>query len=504
VLQSRVLGREILPRLTCAHNVTAPNASVYRFLAALAKQDGVAGLAFGWGQFAHARFLPRVVFGNVVLSSASWRIDQPTIAAWLNSTPDERQREIGAWRAREGIPRWVQAGQGDNLLSLDLDNPWCVDALADDLNRTRTDRVSELLPAPQDFWLHSPEGRHAHEVLIPFVRRAAVQAVRTPRQKFEEPADLRRFPPGSRWLYAKLYGSALATERLLASELHPLIGKCRAAGSIDRWHFVRYRDSDDHLRVRFHGAPEALRSEVQPALEQLFQRVARGSAIWRCQFDTYEREATRYGGPEAIELAERIFDIDSETVVGLLRAAPADASPDWRWLLSARLVDVYYEEFSLDLESRERHAKRTEAAFRREFRVDAGFEGQISQRFRRERPLLEALFADRERFPDHLRWALDIVDAFSGKLAPLAAKFRSLARQDRLSGTLEDISASLAHMHVNRMMLSNPREHELIIHAFLHRICRGRLARRKKNPVSGDAMAKSSDSAPPRAGSRSS
>jgi len=479
VLHSRQLGREVLPRLTCAHNVTAPNASIYRFLAALAKQDGTSGLAFGWGAFANARFLPRVLVGNVVVSPASWRIDKPTIAAWLSLATEQRQREIVAWRAREGVPRWVQVGQGDNLLSLDLDNFWCVDTLADNLHRNHTDRVYELFPAPDDFWLRSPEGRHAHEVMIPFVRRAAAQSVATAPPRLDEPADLRRFTPGTGWLYAKLYGSARSTELVLAAELHPLIEKWRTTGSIDRWHFVRYRDTDDHLRVRFHGNPEALQSEVQPALERLFQRVARGSAIWRCQFDTYEREATRYGGPKAIELAERIFDVDSEIVAALLRAAPQSASPDWRWLLSVKFVDAYYEEFSLGLEDRERHAKRTEAAFRREFRVDEGFEGQVSQRFRKERPVLEALFADRDRFPEHLRWALDIADAFKTKLAPLAAEFRSLARQERLSGSLQGISASLAHMHVNRMMLSNPREHELIIHAFLHRICRGRLARRK-------------------------
>ena len=489
LLRSCELGREVLPRLTCAHNVAAPNASVYRFLAAVAKQDGVSGLVFSWGSFVNARFLPRVVFGNVVLSPASWRIEKPTISAWLSLPTDKRQGEINTWRTREGVPRWIQVGQGDNLLSLDLDNPWCVDALADDLRRSRTDRVSELVPAPEDFLLHSPDGRHAHEVMIPFVRSTRVESLHTMWPKLKDQPDPRRFTPGSRWLYAKLYGSARATEFVLSSELPALIESWRAAGSIDRWHFVRYRDSDDHLRVRFHGDPDALRSEVQPGLEQLFQRVARGSAIWRCQFDTYERETTRYGGPEAIELAEKIFDVDSETIAGLLRAAPPEASPDWRWLLSLRFVDTYYEEFSLGLEERERFAKRIEAAFRREFQVDSEFEGQVSQRFRKEKSLLEALFADRDRFPSHLRWAQDIAEAFKGKLAAHSAEFRSLGRQGRLSTSLESISASLTHMHVNRMMLSNPREHELIIHALLHRVCRGRLARRKVSPVSGPASA---------------
>jgi hypothetical protein len=130
--------------------------------------------------------------------------------------------------------------------------------------------------------------------------------------------------------------------------------------------------------------------------------------------------------------------------------------------------------------SRERLAKRIEAGFRREFRVDADFEGQLSQRFRKERPLLEALFTDRDRFPEHLRWAQEIVEALKIKLSSPAAELRLLAQQDRLSTSLESISVALAHMHVNRMMLANPREHELIIHAFLHRLCRGRIARRKQ------------------------
>jgi thiopeptide-type bacteriocin biosynthesis protein len=265
-------------------------------------------------------------------------------------------------------------------------------------------------------------------------------------------------------------------------KLRPLIEEWQSTGRIEHWFFVRYRDSDYHMRVRFHGPPDALHSDVQPAVQRLFQEVAQGDAVWRCQFDTYEREAARYGGPEGIKLAERLFNVDSETVVALLRAAPPDASPDWRWLLSAWFVDAYFEQFGLDLEDRERLAKRIEARFRREFGMDASFEGQLSQRFRKERPLLEALFSDDDRFPERLRWTQTFADAFKVKLSRLATEFKSLARQDRLSASLEDISGSLVHMHVNRMMLSNPREHELIIHALLHRICRGRLARRSHPP----------------------
>ena len=477
VLRSRTSGREILPRLTCAHNVKAPNASAYRFIAALAEQDGAASLGFSWDPLGRARFLPRVIYGNVVLSPASWRIDPATFSAWANMTPAQRSRLIGALREDRGIPRWIQVGYLDNLLSLDLDNPLCADALVDELKRSQSDRVRELLPSPADICFRSPEGKHVHEVMIPFLRRSQTPSVGATTKRRDEQFEPYRFPPGSRWLYAKIYGSLLLTEAALKSELHELIEHSRATGAVDRWHFVRYRDSDDHLRVRFHGEPGALRHAVQPRLEHLFGRLTNGGSIWRCQFDTYEREVVRYGGPVAIEIAEVIFDADSETVLKLLRAAPSDASPDWRWQLSVKLVDIYHEAFSLSIEQREQLAKRTDAAFRLEFRVDKEFEGQISRRFKRERALLESLFAESDGLPPELRWAEEVVLAFRTRLAPLAAQFVTLSKDDELTAPFEDIVSSLTHMHLNRMMLANPREHELIIHAFLQRMYRSKIAR---------------------------
>lgn len=269
--------------------------------------------------------------------------------------------------------RRIQIGHDDNQLSLDLEDSACIDALLEQVDRAKSYRVSELIPAPGELCATSEEGHHVHEVMLPFVRRSRPATLEKTERELQRPTAERRFAPGGHWLYAKLYGSHLATERALIFDLLEWIQAEQAAGSFDRWHFVRYRDTDEHLRLRFHGDPESLRLHVRPTLEELFRRRSDTGAIWRFQYDTYEREVDRYGGFDAIEIAESIFHVDSDTVAELLSNAPPQASLDWRWQLSMKLIDQYYEAFGEDLETRRCAAELAERSFRAEFRVDKEF-----------------------------------------------------------------------------------------------------------------------------------
>jgi SAM-dependent methyltransferase len=67
VLRSVRLDREVIPRMTTAHNYTWRSLPVYRFLCLLQHQGVAAGLQWDWGPLAEAPFLPRVRCGRVVL-----------------------------------------------------------------------------------------------------------------------------------------------------------------------------------------------------------------------------------------------------------------------------------------------------------------------------------------------------------------------------------------------------------------------------------------------------
>jgi hypothetical protein len=98
----------------------------------------------------------------VALSAASWRIDPAVAKDWKDLAPERRAEKVSSWRELNRVPRWVQVGQADNLLTLDLDNPLLIDALVAEVNRPGRPRVSELMPQPGDLCLRSPEGRHTN------------------------------------------------------------------------------------------------------------------------------------------------------------------------------------------------------------------------------------------------------------------------------------------------------------------------------------------------------
>lgn len=91
VLRSRRLGREVIPRLSSAHDFTATRSlKIYKFLCLLQQQGVTPWLSWDWDQVPRDGFLPRVVFGNVVLSPACWILDGPTTQQLCRGQGDQR------------------------------------------------------------------------------------------------------------------------------------------------------------------------------------------------------------------------------------------------------------------------------------------------------------------------------------------------------------------------------------------------------------------------------
>src|SRR5690606_4683064 len=121
VLWSRRLDRRVIPRLTCAHNITSNTVGVYRFLARLQSQIGHTWLMWSWGQVRGAPHLPRVVIGGAIVSRESWEIAGRDLAPLRNGSTAARCRHLLALRETYGLPRWVALADGDNELAVDLD-----------------------------------------------------------------------------------------------------------------------------------------------------------------------------------------------------------------------------------------------------------------------------------------------------------------------------------------------------------------------------------------------
>ena len=122
VLRSKRLNKEIIPRLTTAHNYSSPGAMpIYQFLCNLQNQHNRGGIGlFLSGLFDEFPYLPRISYKNVILSLARWHVKPDEIKSIAENTDTSTAMEaLRQWRERTGIPRFVVLPDGDNELFTD-------------------------------------------------------------------------------------------------------------------------------------------------------------------------------------------------------------------------------------------------------------------------------------------------------------------------------------------------------------------------------------------------
>jgi lantibiotic biosynthesis protein len=485
VLRSRRLGREVIPRLTAAHNYARGGLATYRFLCALQHQGVSPGVMWDWGPLRAAPFLPRVVSGRAVLARATWNLAAAELAAFAEPRGAGQFLAVRQLRERLALPRWVALADADNELVTDLDNVLCVEALARQLRRRSSATLVELLPGPGELCVSAPEGLFTHQVIVPFVRAepaAVASAPAAPAAKAQMGAVPRRFVPGSEWLYLKLFAGQATTDQVVL-ELAPVLAAATAAGTIDSWHFVRYDDPDWHLRLRLHGRPEALVAELLPRLRDRAGPLLQAGLIWRTQLDTYEREVERYCGPAGIVAAERVFHADSEAVTEIIRLLPGEAGAELRWRVALRGIDQLFGDFGLSLAAKRAVARAARYGYAREYGAGGAFQHAVSARFRELRPSLEPLLGPAGGLSPDLAGSARALDRRSAAIAPAAIQLRALADTGQSDGyskgqtRLAELVMSLAHMHVNRLLRSAQRAQELVLYEMLDRLYTSQSAR---------------------------
>ena len=490
VLRSARLGREVIPRLTSAHNFWRGSLGIYRFLCMLQSQGVLGGMSWSWGALDSAQFLPRVTCGRLVLARASWWMAQEEIKELAKARGAERYRAVQAWRERRQIPRRIALVDADNELLVDLDNVLSIEAFLDVIEDRERARLVEFFPGPDLLAASGPEGRFLNEVLVPFVRKPRQEAAAQPQPAAATAAiaavaglapGRRSFPPGSEWLYAKLYTGTATADGLLREVVAPVAREALATGEADGWFFIRYSDPEWHLRLRFHGDPARLQAGVLPRLHAAFDPLLADGRIWRVQLDTYEREIERYGGAEGILLAERLFQVDSEAVLAILEMLEGDAGADLRWRLALRGIDMLLGDLRFDAETRMRVLRNMRESFNREFGGGKGLRVQLDQRFRQEWRGLTPLLDPAGDEASDLAPALAVLHQRSAQNAAIVDQLLELERSGRLNQTLGDLASSYVHMHVNRIIRSAQRAHEMVLYDFLYLLYESRAARERKS-----------------------
>ncbi len=490
VLWSQRLGKRVIPRLSSAHNYSLRGLGVYKFLSALQHQGTCGGLSWQWGALDQLPFLPRVSYGRTILAAARWRVDKAETASWLGPDGNALPEALARWREERRIPRRVLLGDADNELFVDFASPLVLEAFVAIVRNRPFYWLIENLQEAEGLVAPGPEGRFTHEIVLPFVRRPAPAAAAG---AFSGAFALRRqplanHPPGSRWVYAKLYTGTATADGVLAEVAGPLVR--RFAKEIGSFFFLRYSDPDFHLRLRFELPEEGARQELIRRLSALAAELLREGRIWDLRFETYRPEVERYGGPEALRQCERIFQADSEAALALLPHFQGDEGAGQRWLAALASVDGLTaaccgEDSAARIACLEGLAR----SFAAEFRFDKISRQTLADRLRAEKSRLDAVLERRAEPGSPLAAAFAAFEIRRRALQDPLARLRRLETEGKLASSLPALASSFAHMSLNRLMPAEARAHEAVIYEILHRHLLSRQARQAAAPVAGNAPA---------------
>lgn len=426
VLWSRGRDEEVVPALYSRIG-PAYLPAVARLLRQLVRSGTRPWHIWSWGPLSAAPFQPRVRWRRIVLSPARWRLSHTLVAAAVNATGWDA--ELDRWRDATvpAPPRIVVAEEADRRLPLDLDDARDRDLLRRYVRRG-TDTVTEPPGGPHAVQgvVAGPAGGHALELVIPLKGRH--QPGKRPRP---EPATTPVIHmPGGEWLSLAITSPAIHHDDVLAhiESITKLV-----CGDVDRWFWLRYDDAahGPHLRVRFAGDRGALVARVLPAVSHRCAKLMADGLVRTIAVEPYEPEIDRYGGPTAIEAAERVFHTDSSLVLALLPVLSARPGDDHRLMLGA--------------------VSAAEIA-----RTVAGGDPAAIGRPRLDRPAHRQVQALRAQAPAQ---AADLLDDAAS--AAWRRREQSLAayRDTVPLARRADCASSIIHMHANRLGLDRHAEH---------------------------------------------
>ncbi len=144
-LRSKRLDKEVLPRLSSAHNYSNNSLPVYHFLCAMQSQGVRSGMGFNWGPLLDSKpFLPRVRYENVIFSPAIWNISPDDTRQVPKITDKHFLKKAFEFKNIRNIPDKVLLVQGDNKLLIDFNHELSVQMLFSEV-KNRPFRLEEFL-----------------------------------------------------------------------------------------------------------------------------------------------------------------------------------------------------------------------------------------------------------------------------------------------------------------------------------------------------------------------
>ncbi|RNA61963.1 lantibiotic dehydratase [Chryseobacterium nematophagum] len=268
----------------------------------------------------------------------------------------------------------------------------------------------------------------------------------------------RKLPPGSDWLYLKIYTGVKTADLILEEAIQPLIEYFYENDYISKWFFIRYNDPKPHIRIRFKLSTVQHYNEVLAKIKEILEEYIDSGEISNIVVDTYLREIERYG-EKTIEEAETLFYKNSEFTLQCLAYDDVE-----KIMVSLFYMDEILKKIGISLQEKLHWIKNFNSAFKKEFSGDKKLNSQLDKKYRDFKPkYLE--FLQSEEFSEERNAIISHIE----KENSILQKILHHNNDNSLEVSLQSFFQSIFHMNINRLFVSSQRLFEMVIYDYLLR-----------------------------------
>lgn len=271
----------------------------------------------------------------------------------------------------------------------------------------------------------------------------------------------RNFAINSKWLYFKLYASQNSIENIVGQHLFPLIHQLEEENLINRWFFLRYKDTNYHIRFRVSVNSQEDIPKVWNICSSYFNGLFETGLIWNISMDMYKRELERYTS-ELIEFSEFVFYKDSEMIINFLSSTISLDISKYRILFAIKIIDHYFTVFNVNINDRLYFLEEYISYFKNEFQSNKEFHKKVNHSYIGYKVDIENILNNLKEFEDIDKYVFSIPN-------DLIVHFKKNLNDINNDNLLLQILGSYIHMSINRLFITKNRENEYVLYEFIYK-----------------------------------
>ncbi|MEO6523844.1 MAG: lantibiotic dehydratase family protein [Mucilaginibacter sp.] len=170
IIRSKTLDKEIIPRLTNAHNYSYNALPLYHFLCAIQCPTGRTSIGFTWGPYLSSKpFLPRIRYKNSIICPALWNISRNDMLKCPKIEEPGFINFFADFKLSKNIPDKVYLVQNDNKLIINFKDELSIKLLFSTI-KNKNFQLEEFLFDSQNVLIKDRRGGYTNELIFSFYK----------------------------------------------------------------------------------------------------------------------------------------------------------------------------------------------------------------------------------------------------------------------------------------------------------------------------------------------